>query len=91
MKVRKKRIMSYIVYIVKSSTKAEEEFVAGFALHEFLFPIWYTYPQLRLKNAVSRPGSNLDRRGGNANFLLGWLPPVKRVLCDQTDQWLLTA
>jgi hypothetical protein len=41
------------------------EFVPGFALHEFHFAIWYTYPQLQRKNAAPRPGSNLDRRGGS--------------------------
>ncbi|WP_317201657.1 hypothetical protein, partial [Janthinobacterium sp.] len=39
--------------------------VPGYALHGFPFFIWYTYPQLLLKNAASRPGSNLDRRGGS--------------------------
>src|SRR5471030_1273604 len=45
-------------------TKQKEgEFVPGYALHEFPFFIWYTYPQLLLKNAAPRPGSFFDRHG----------------------------
>src|SRR5476649_1154127 len=47
-------------------TKAKEgEFVPGYALHEFPLFIWYTYPQLLLKNAAPRPGSFFDRHGGS--------------------------
>ena len=67
--------------------KSEGEFVPGCARHESPFFIWYTYPQLLLKNAAPRPGSNLDRHGGsilgrrqhhrqlNLLFVNGWRAP----------------
>jgi len=39
--------------------------VEGVARNEFPFSIWYTYPQLLLKNAPPRPGPFFDRHGGS--------------------------
>lgn len=73
-------------------TKAKEgEFVPGYALHEFPFFIWYTYPQLLLKNAAPRPGSFFDRHGGSVLGRRQQTPDKIKTLADWLNvsaQWL---